>query len=143
MTVASSPGRAGRARWAACGLAALLLQGASPAPPARRLAEGSWGGEHVALRVEEQRSLFEFDCAHGRVEGPFLHAEDGRFDLAGTLTPEGGPTRAGEERRLPARYSGSVAGDVMKLEVQVGESRDAPQELTLRRGQPARLRKCG
>ncbi len=142
MTHASRSPGASRAGWAACSLLALLASVGS-APPPQQLAPGQWGGEHVELRVEEQRSRFEFDCAHGQVEGPFLLSEDGRFDLTGTLTPEGGPTRQGEERRLPARYTGSVTGDVIKLQVQVGDSRDAPPEHELRRGQPARLRKCG
>ncbi len=135
-----APVRSGLLARASCCLLALA---AVAADVPRRLPAGQWGGEHVELLVDEQRSRFEFDCAHGEVRGPFLLAEDGSFDLAGTLTPEGGPTRQGEERKLPARYRGSVTGDVVRLQVQLEDSHDVPAELELRRDKPARLRKCG
>ncbi len=141
----TSPPESGRTH-SGPGTAALVLALWLPAvasPPPRHLAPGQWGGEHVELRVEEDRTRFEFDCAHGQVEGPFLLSEDGSFDLAGTLTPEGGPTRQGEERELPARYKGSVTGDVVRLQVQLEGSHDVPAVLELRRDKPARLRKCG
>ncbi len=141
----TNPPKSGRAR-SGSRIAALVLALCLPAAastPARQLAPGQWGGEHVELRVEEHRSRFEFDCAHGQVEGPFLLSEDGRFDLAGTLTPEGGPTRQGDEVSRPARYTGRVAGEVLVLRVRIADDPDAPPELELRRGAPARLRKCG
>jgi hypothetical protein len=144
MRAVATPGivrRAGGVSWALA-LLWLVSPVAAANRPALRLASGSWGGEHVALQVEERLIRIELDCAHGAIDGEVVLDARGRFDVMGTYTPEGGPTTAGDEQRLPARYSGSLAAGVMKLVVALGEGRGAPIELTLGRGKAARLRKC-
>jgi hypothetical protein len=105
-----------------------------------RLAEGLWGGPHVRLQVSEAGAEIEFDCAHGTLKGP-LTLTGGRFDVAGTFMREGGPQRAGDERKgLPARYRGQVAGPRLTLTLVLADE-DA-DTFTLTHGEEPRLTKC-
>jgi hypothetical protein len=105
---------------------------------------GTWGGDHVNLLVEATGGTLEYDCAHGRIDQPFLVDPSGRFDLAGTHTLEhGGPIRSGEkEDKRPARYTGTTDGRTMILTVTVAGSHDPLGTFTLTRGQSGRIVKC-
>jgi hypothetical protein len=104
---------------------------------------GAWGGNHVSLLVGVERSELEFDCAVGRIDGPFTLAADGSFDLQGVFVREfGGPVREGEilpER--PARYSGDIAGARMRLAITL-EGGGSLGEYALEKGAAPRLFKC-
>src|SRR5438093_12502937 len=56
---------------------------ALPADAPRRVAPGDWGAQHVAFSVSEQGAAVEFDCAHGRIEGPLRLDRRGRFEAEG------------------------------------------------------------
>ncbi len=121
-------------------LAAACLAGcaAAPADPS-----GAWGGDHISLTIGADRSELEFDCANGRIDGPFTLAEDGGFDLQGVFVREfGGPVREGEvlpER--PARYQGEIAGAAMSLRITLADGASLGA-YKLKKNTPPRLFKC-
>ncbi len=111
------------------------------------LAEGTWGGRGVVLRVTAAGAEVEFDCAHGLIEGRIELDARGSFDVAGTFVPEGGPDSVpaeggAGEKSLKARYRGRVEGKKMTLDVSVAETGGGTGELTLTHGQEPRLEKC-
>ena len=81
---------------------------------------GEWGGDHISLSVGASESKLEFDCAYGRIAGPFVFAPDGSFALSGVLVVEhGGPVRADEKpREQPVRYAGHIRGKRMRLQIE-------------------------
>ena len=131
---------------------AFLLMAAAaisaPKEESRTVPAGAWGGNGIALTVDESGAKLELDCAHGRIAQPLALDADGRFELTGTFVRERpGPVRMGpngeaqEEKGAPATYSGRLEGDVLRLTIRFengGESRP----LEARRGQAARLHKC-
>jgi hypothetical protein len=122
----------------------LVACAASPAGPDRleRVPIGDWGGEHVRLTVEEAGAKVEFDCAHGRLDGPLVLDGGGRFDVKGSLVGEGGPVLKDEtENARPARYRGETDGQRMSLEVTL-EGGESAGTFTLARNGRARLFKC-
>ena len=108
-----------------------------------RIPRGEWGGTHISMNVGEQSATIEYDCAHGEIPGPLNIDGEGKFELAGTFTPErGGPVRADETSRAqPATYSGTISGSKMTLTMKVKGSDDA-ETFTLEKGKPADLFKC-
>lgn len=123
------------------GLVPLLALPASAA--ARRVRTGDWGGQHVAFSVSEQGVAVEFDCAHGRIDGPLRLDRRGRFEAEGRYTQERpGPVRRGEDAEgRPARYHGAVRGRVMTLRVTVDDGTElGPFSLAL--GGRGRVVKC-
>lgn len=126
----------------------IVLMPVTPAPP-REVPAGAWGGTGIALTVEESGAKVEFDCAHGRISGRLTLDAEGRFDLPGTVARERpGPVHMGpngepeEEKAAPARYSGRLEGDVLRMTVRVEGAQADTRPLELRLGQPPRLRKC-
>jgi hypothetical protein len=107
-----------------------------------RIPAGEWGGEHVRLTVSDSAAAIEFDCAHGTLEAPLAVDSDGRFDVTGSFTREGGPAvPGGREQPERARYQGTTDGHTMDLEVvRQGGDRSGPFRLKL--GERAILRKC-
>jgi hypothetical protein len=117
---------------------------ASPGGASRldRVPNGDWGGQHVRLTVEDAGGRIEFDCAHGRLEGPLTLDGGGRFDVKGDLAGEGGPVLKDEAANArPARYRGQTDGQQMSLEVTL-ESGESAGTFSLARGGRAKLVKC-
>ena len=107
------------------------------------VAEGVWGGAHVRLNVTASGGQIEFDCAHGEINEAFKTDSDGRFDVAGTLTREGGPIRLDHPRpSRAARYVGRVEGATMTLNVKFTGTEETTESYTLMRGSGGRLWKC-
>ena len=120
---------------AAPALALLVCFAPSLALPAsRRVRPGEWGAEHVTVSVSAEGAAVEFDCAHGKVDGPLPLDRRGRFEVEGRYVPERpGPVRrdAPTEAR-PARYRGAVRGRVMTLRVTVEDGPElGPYRLVL------------
>jgi hypothetical protein len=116
---------------------------ALPADAPRRVAPSDWGAQHVAFSVSEQGAAVEFDCAHGRIEGPLRLDRRGRFEAEGQYAQERpGPVRRGESTEgRPARYRGAVRGRVMTLRVALDDGTVlGPYKLV--RGQRGRVFKC-
>lgn len=113
-------------------------------PKHYRLAEGTWGGQHLTVTVGESSATIEFDCAHGQIDGPLVTDRRGRFDLKGTYAPEhGGPVRDNEQSAgQPARYTGWTDGKKMTLTVTLTDRKEAIGTFNLVRGTEGRIFKC-
>src|SRR6267142_639204 len=60
----------------------------------KRVAAGTWGGDHVALEVTDAGGHLEFDCASGDVQQPLVVVDDARFGVDGIYVREhAGPIR--------------------------------------------------
>lgn len=96
------------------------------------------------MEVSALGATLEFDCAHGEILEAIKPNAKGEFSARGTYTPEhGGPIRKDNPPRdLPAVYKGSIDGGVMRLEVVLADKDQAPEPLTLTRGQVGRVMKC-
>ena len=108
-----------------------------------------WGGPGVSLNLEAQADqpntfAIEFDCAHGALTGPVKVDAAGRFNVAGTFTPErGGPVRSDDpDRTQPARYTGQVTGDTMTLRVTLTDGKEALGPFKLKANAWGRIVKC-
>jgi len=121
----------------------LALAGCATAPPPGPPG-GSWGGRGVALTLDARQGRLEYDCAAGTIDGPLLPDALGRFIATGTHTPGlGGPERIDRPpASFPARYTGTVRGDAMRLEVDVPARDLHLGPFTLRRGAEAVLLRC-
>lgn len=110
---------------------------------AAAVAEGVWGGQHVRMTVRGGGADLEFDCAHGEITAEFRADAEGRFDLAGTYTPEShGPVRRDSAPPTrPARYAGRVGGSEMTLNIKLSDGTQL-EEFTLTRGATGRIFKC-
>lgn len=97
---------------------------------------GEWGGQNADLRVTQSGATAQFKCgAVGVVPKPLTLDASGGFDVAGTYeTPvvQVGPR--------PARFTGSVSGSSMTLDVTVSDSHLGP--FTLRLGDPPAFEPC-
>src|SRR2546423_54443 len=108
-----------------------------------RVAEGAWGGNHVHLSVSAGGGTIEFDCAHGEISEALKLDAEGRFNVAGTFTREGGPIRLDKPRAAQAvRYVGRVEGQTMTLAVKYADTDKETDAFTLTRGSMGRLWKC-
>ena len=86
----------------------------------------------------------EFDCAHGSIAQAVGLDVDNRFDVAGVYVREhGGPVREGEPPDShPARYSGTVNGDLMQITVTTTDDNRAVGSFVLAFGRAGRIVKC-
>ena len=132
------------AAWIGCALASPPQEGNKQ----QKALMGSWGGPHASLEITGETARIEYDCAHGTLHGPIVLDREGRFEVAGTHTPEhGGPVREGEEESSrPARYRGQVTGKTLTLTLILMGSGNGPGEevgtFTLTQGAAGRLVKC-
>ena len=109
-----------------------------------RLAQGTWGGQHLTVTVGDSSATIEFDCAHGQIDGPLVTDRRGRFDLKGTFAAEhGGPVRDNEQSTgQPVRYTGWTDGKKMTLTVTLAGRKEMIGTFSLTRGVEGRIFKC-
>jgi len=128
------------------GLVIIVFVTASFAKPRRlqKMPPGAWGAPHINLNVTATSADVEFDCAHGKINGPLTLDSRGRFNLSGSYTREhGGPIR--EDIKAidqPVRYSGSITGASMRLKITLVGSNEVIGTYALERGGPGRVFKC-
>ena len=120
----------------------LLVAFCSPTSPEDAIAEGAWGGSHIALDVTSTGAHVEFDCAHGSIDEP-LALTNGKFAVRGSYTPErGGPVRDDQpEQNRPARYSGNLRDATITLTILVTDTSETLGPYALKRG-TGRVLKC-
>ena len=116
--------------------------GSQPGQTSRTVKDGTWGGQHLSMRVSPASSELEFDCGTGSVEGRIPLDRENAFSVSGTLTREGGPTRLGGTSGQPMRLTGTVDGDTMKVRIVLTDSDADEGTFTLALGAEARLVKC-
>jgi hypothetical protein len=110
----------------------------------RTIPNGSWGGPHIQLNVQDGTATIEYDCANGSIDGPLKLDSRGRFSLSGKHFREhGGPIRIGEENKpVAARYTGRIDGNRMTLTVTLVNSKAALATYQLTKGSEGRVFKC-
>lgn len=127
----------------AFGIACLLpLAACATVPAAGVPLTGQWGGAHIGLVLASTGGRLEYDCAAGTI-GPVVPGAGGDFIATGTHTPAaGGPEVEGQVRpTYNVRFSGTVRGDVMRLQGAVANGVTlGPFEL--RRGAEAGIFRC-
>ncbi|SRR6266542_2186743 len=113
-------------------------------PDRGRVADGTWGGDHIRLAVTATSATTEYDCAHGTIDQPLMADRDGRLSVTGTHTFEhGGPIRVDESAdRHPARYEGRLIDDTLQLTVTITDTQQTLGTFTVKRGAAPRLLKC-
>jgi hypothetical protein len=138
-----SPGRSRLARVSL--VFALLAAGLSAGEPPRRIAEGAWGGDHVAMSVVADSANLDLDCASGRIDGPLVVDSEGRFDLRGFFKREHpGPIRRGEESAAgdPARFTGKTDGRELHFTITLVGSGETVGTYKATLGARGRVHKC-
>jgi len=105
---------------------------------------GEWGGDHLGLVATLDGADLEYDCATGRTSGAIVPDGAGRFSVPGFHSPgHGGPAFEGEEPvNLPARYDGTVRGDLMTISVTLPDWAMTLGPFTLKRGGAPHVFKC-
>jgi hypothetical protein len=117
--------------------------GSGPATSALGSPGTIWGGEHLGLQVAADGASLDFDCATGTITGALVPDAQGKFMIGGTLVRERpGPTMRGGNPTLPAKYSGTIQGERLRLVVSVEGSKDPYGEYELVRGKSGRVLKC-
>ena len=116
----------------------------TPIGPGESVAAGTWGGQHIALKVTADGGRIEYDCAHGSLGEPLALDRSRRFDVKGTHTREhGGPVREDEQSESrPARYAGRVDDGRMTLTVTLTDTGEILGTFALTKGVAGRLTKC-
>jgi hypothetical protein len=131
----------GRPRLRALALSSVVALACGQGGPSDRVAEGPWGGEHLAVLVGPTGATVGFDCAHGAITVPLRLDPDGRFTLPGYYVRDVGPTEDPENRQ-PATYSGSSDGQRLTLSFVVIDSGVADGPFTAFLGAAAQLQQC-
>lgn len=102
-----------------------------------------WGAEHLRLEVTAEGANLDFDCATGTISGAPEPDAQGKFTIAGTLVRERpGPTMREGNPAVPAKYSGTIQGQTLRLVVNVEGSKEPYGEYVLTRGKSGRVLKC-
>jgi hypothetical protein len=110
----------------------------------RAIANGTWGGQHIQMTINDGAARIEYDCANGTITGPLKIDSRGRFELRGIHRAEhGGPVRSDEEESgQPAKYTGWTDGKKMTLTVTLMDSKTEIGTFELTRGHSGRVFKC-
>jgi hypothetical protein len=124
--------------------AALVASNGCVGPSQAEVPFGAWGGDHVEVLISEAGASFQFDCAHGRVDGRIPLAVDGGFRTDGFYTVEhGGPVREGDpELVYPAVYVGRLQGRRLTFRIQVPAGPGEIGPFTAIRGASPRVVRC-
>ena len=128
----------------ACGSGGSSPTGTKAGSVVSTIAAGTWGGEHVSIRISDSGAALQFDCAHGSIPAPLSLGADGRFVLTGVFIKEhGGPIRIGEPvDSQPASYSGQVQGKTMTLSIELTRDQQTVGPYTLEFDNPGHVVRC-
>ncbi|HEX7025174.1 MAG TPA: hypothetical protein VF187_10190 [Gemmatimonadales bacterium] len=105
---------------------------------------GEWGGDHLGMVASVSGAELEFDCATGRIGAAIIPDASGRFSVTGLHFPgHGGPDPVDEEQvGIPARFDGTVRGDLMTISVTLPDWATTLGPFTLKRGGTPNVLKC-
>lgn len=113
------------------------------ANPAGEAGGDVWGGQHIEMKQNASGAEIEFDCATGTIAGPLKVDAQGKFQADGTYRREhGGPVKKDENGAAAAKYSGSITGDTMHLDIVLTQSKESVGSYVLTRGQAGTVFKC-
>ena len=108
-----------------CAAAALVAMGAScpdddPTSPDGNLLTGTWGGENVALMVEQDIAHVHVGCTNGDFPAPLTVDGEGRFSVAGSYILRAYPIQIGPS--LPAQFAGVLDGRKLTFTIAVNDT---------------------
>jgi hypothetical protein len=81
---------------------------------------GTWGGDNAGLIAADTSAHVHIACTYGNVHQGIEPDGQGRFDVPGDYVLRAYPVAVGPT--LPARFSGTVDGAVMRLAVTVTDT---------------------
>ena len=110
----------------------------------QKVQNGLWGGNHISMEITDSGAKIEYDCAHGTIDQPVMVNRKGKFNLAGSHTREtGGPVRSdAEPNTRPARFTGRVAGNSIRLTVTLTDTGETLGVFSLTLGEEPQVFKC-
>jgi hypothetical protein len=91
-----------------------------PISPEGNLLVGTWGGENVAVMVEDTTVHVHIGCTNGDFSAPISVDAEGRFSVAGSYVLRAYPIQVGPS--LPAQLAGLVAGNQLVFTVAVNDT---------------------
>jgi hypothetical protein len=122
-------------------VAASVSLGASPLASEPPRLDGTWGGDRIRLAASGGEVEIQIECLKARTEEPIALDARGAFVVHLRFQPIRGANLEGDELREPARVSGRVEGEVLRLEVGPAGIEGAGTYV-LKRGQAAKLPNC-
>jgi hypothetical protein len=121
-------------------------EGATNKEPAQihdKLATGAWGGQDIRAQVKDDGADIEFGCASATIDEPIILNSAGGFDVKGKFAARRpGPTRAGENNSVAARFVGHLRDQELTLTISNLESKESIGTFTLTHGGAARVKRC-
>ena len=91
-----------------------------PFSPEGDLTVGTWGGENVAVMIEDTTVHVHIGCTNGDFPAPVVVDAEGRFSVAGSYVLRAYPVQVGPP--LPAQLAGLVAGRQLVFTVAVNDT---------------------
>jgi hypothetical protein len=131
---------------AACVAAGLACaeRDAIPSAPGAPLAVGTWGGENAGVIVDDTVAHVHIGCTFGNFAAPLRPGPAGGVSATGSWVLRAYPVVVGPA--LPARLTGTVAGDALTFRVTVDDTvSHTTVELgpvTVTRGREPRMGPC-
>ena len=107
-------------------LASLVILGLSctegdgPVSPEGNLLEGPWGGDNVAIIVEDTVAHVHFGCTYGDFSAPIHVDAEGRFSVSGSYMLRAYPIAMGPT--VPAQMAGEVRGRRLTFSIAVNDT---------------------
>ena len=81
---------------------------------------GTWGGDDVAILVDDRAAHVHVGCTNGNFPAPITLDEDGRFNVGGSYVLRAHPVQVGPP--LPAQLAGLVSGGSVTFTVAVNDT---------------------
>lgn len=105
---------------------------------------GNWGGEHIALIIDQSGATIDFDCAHAVVDRALTTDARGNFSVTAIYTPESvGPTRQNNPNQsYRVKIWGHVRGGRMTLNIKRQSTNKSLGTFKLRQNEEPFLVKC-
>lgn len=91
-----------------------------PISPEGNLLVGTWGGENVAVMVEDTTVHVHIGCTNGDFPAPVTVDAEGRFSIPGSYVLRAYPIQVGPS--LPAQIAGTVEGRRLTFTVAVNDT---------------------
>ncbi|MEX1184922.1 MAG: hypothetical protein WEF86_17090 [Gemmatimonadota bacterium] len=89
-------------------------------PPGDVIGDGTWGGDNVALLMQDSLAHVHVGCTNGYFPAPLMLDENRRFNVAGRYVLRAYPVQSGPD--LPARFAGVVQGNRLIFTVAVDDT---------------------
>ncbi len=115
---------------------------ACPTGTSTRITEvvGTWGGDNAGLIVSDADIHVHIGCTLGNALGPIRPDANGRFEADGTYNVDAYPVDRGIIH--PARFTGQITGQTMRLTVLLTDTARVLGPVTLIYGKEPKMGPC-